>query len=171
MKTVILALLAIVVTQTVLLAGTTKRDKPLYNVKVEVAEVENRTLECKVRDHKVIVDQPKAFHADDKGPTPPEMLAIAYGSCITSTLQFIAMQKKLEIKNIKVTVEGTIDFSKAVGISDENRAGYQGLTVEISFDAPLTQKEKEELIAEVFEKGAVLDNVANNTKVQYKVAE
>lgn len=71
----------------------------IYTVKTEIKELKNRTLECKVRDHTIIVDQPKAFGADDLGPTPPEMLAIAYGSCVVATMQLVALQCNLNIKN------------------------------------------------------------------------
>jgi uncharacterized OsmC-like protein len=57
----------------------------IYNVKVDVKEVRNRTVQCKVRNHIVHIDQIKEFGADDTAPTPPELLAISLGSCVVST--------------------------------------------------------------------------------------
>ena len=37
----------------------------LYPVHAEIKEVKNRTLEATVREHKMIIDQPKEFGADN----------------------------------------------------------------------------------------------------------
>ena len=142
----------------------------IYHVKVDAKEVKNRIVECRVRNHIVHVDQPKEFGADDTAPTPPEMLAIALGSCVVSTIQFIAMQRNIEVRNIHVTVEGSIDFSKAMGISDKERAGFKGLNVRIKFDAAMSAKEKGDFIKRVFECGASIDSIENTTPVTYGVA-
>lgn len=141
----------------------------IYTVKTEISELKNRTLECKVRDHIIIVDQPKAFGADDLGPTPPEMLAIAYGSCVVSTMQLLALQRNLTVKDIFVEVEGCIDFSKALGISDVNRSGFAGLNLKIRFNSDMTKDEKESFINDVLKIGAAIDNVDNPTPVKYEI--
>lgn len=140
-----------------------------YSVKVSVNEVRNRTVEAKVRDHVVRVDQPTAFGADDTAPTPPEMLAVSLGTCVVSTIQFLAMQKKMEVKNIQVTVEGDIDFSRAMGIPTENRAGFAGLKIGVQFDSNLSSTEKGAFIKDVFERGASIDNIMNATPVTYEL--
>ena len=143
----------------------------IYNVKVDAKEVRNRIVECKVRNHIVHVDQPKEFGADDTAPTPPEMLAISLGSCVVSTIQFIAMQKNMDVKNIHVTVEGSIDFSKAMGMSDKERAGFGALKVSIRFDVAMSAREKAEFIKTVFECGASIDSIQHTTPVTYEVLE
>lgn len=145
--------------------------KTVYDVKVTVKEVKNRTLECNVRNHKVIVDQPKLFGADDLGPTPPEMLAIAYGSCIVSTMQFLAFQKNLTISDIIVTIEGRIDFAKAMGTGGKKRAGFQEIFARISFNTNMTFQEKKKFISQVLEVGAAIDNVANSTPVRCEIVQ
>lgn len=141
----------------------------IYQVKVDAKEVNNRIVECKVRDHVVYVDQPKEFGADDTAPTPPEMLAISLGSCVVSTIQFIAMQRNIEVRNIQVTVEGSIDFSKAMGISDKERAGFRDLRVRIRFDAAMSATERADFIKTVFECGASIDSIENTTPLTYEV--
>ncbi len=142
----------------------------IYSVKVEAKELRNRIVECKVRDHVVHVDQPKEFGADDTAPTPPEMLAVSLGSCVVSTIQFMAMQKNIDIKNINVTVEGSIDFSKALGISDKERSGFKDLRIGIQFETQMSSREKQEFLETVFDCGASIDNIKNSTPVTYKVS-
>ena len=143
----------------------------MYSVKVTVKELKNRTLECNVRNHTVIVDQPKQFGADDLGPTPPEMLAISFGSCIVSTMQFLAYQKKITLTDITVTKEGEIDFAKAMEISNKNRAGFQELFVKISFKSNMSLIEKKNFINKILEVGAAIDNIANSTPIRYEITD
>ncbi|HEX2959954.1 MAG TPA: OsmC family protein [Chitinispirillaceae bacterium] len=143
----------------------------LYTVKAEIKEVKHRTLEAVVRGHKVIIDQPTMFGADDLGPTPPEYLAISYGSCIISTIQFIAMQRGLKIENVSVAVEGVIDFSKAMGIQSSKRAGLSGLKTKIYFKSSLNDEEKKAFLSDVFKVGAAIDNIQNTTPVTYEIID
>ncbi len=92
-----------------------KENPAPYKIKVTSREVRNRIVESRVRNHRVVVDQPVDFGADDLGPTPPEYLAIAYGSCVVSTLRFLAVLDKLEIHNIEARVEGEVEFFKDYG--------------------------------------------------------
>lgn len=143
----------------------------IYQVRVEAKEVKNRIVECRVRDHVVHVDQPREFGADDTAPTPPEMLAISLGSCVVSTIQFLAMQRHIDVRNISVTVAGSIDFSKAMGVSDKKRAGFGDLKVGIRFDAAMSAEDKAEFIKGVFECGASIDSIQNPTPLSYEILE
>lgn len=151
--------------------GMRRERNMIYTVKVDVKEIGNRIVECKVRNHVVRVDQPKEFGADDTAPTPPEMLAISLGSCVVSTIQFIAAQKNLDVGNIEVSVEGSIDFSRAMGVSDRERAGFGALKVGIRFDSGMASREKEDFIKTVFECGASIDNIRNATPVTCEILE
>jgi len=141
----------------------------IYSVKVEAKELRNRIVECRVRDHVVHVDQPKEFGAEDTAPTPPEMLAISFGSCVVSTIQFMAMQRNIDVKNISVTVEGSIDFSKALGISDKERSGFKDLKIGIKFESQMSDEERQQFLKTVFECGASIDNIENSTPVTYEL--
>jgi uncharacterized OsmC-like protein len=143
----------------------------IYCVNVEVKEIQNRTLECKVRNHIVQVDQPKDFGADDSAPTPPEMLAVSLGSCVVSTMQFLAMQRNLLVKDIQVSVAGEIDYSKAMGISDNERAGFKAFTIGVKFDSPMSREAKDEFLKSVFQCGASIDSILNPTPIIYELLE
>jgi uncharacterized OsmC-like protein len=136
------------------------QQKPIYSVKAEIKELKNRTLECRVRDHKVLLDQPKQFGADDKAPTPPEMLAISFGGCVASTIQFVAYQRKIDVKNIQ-----------ALGKCCSGRAGFSGLNVKVKFDSQMNSTEKKEFLDSVFKVGAVIDNVMNQTAIEYEIVD
>ncbi len=140
-----------------------------YKVKVKSREVANRIVESHVRGHLVLADQPKKFGADDLAPTPPEYLAVAYSTCVVSTLRFVAMLEKLDINNIEVQVAGEIDFSKAMGNATVNRAGFSGLEVSISFKSTMSKNEQLAFVEKAMGRGAVLDNILNRTPVSFKI--
>lgn len=142
-----------------------------YQIKVTSREIRNRIVESRVRNHRVVVDQPTDFGADDLGPTPPEYLAIAYGSCVVSTLRFLAALDKLEVHNIEARVEGEVDFSRIMGLKTSNRAGLSGLRVFIRFESTMTEGEKKAFVKKAMELGAVLDNVQNKTDISYEIVD
>jgi hypothetical protein len=86
-------------------------------------------------------------------------------------MQFLALQRNLTVKDIFVEVEGSIDFSKALGISDANRAGFSGLNLKIRFDSDMTSDEKKSFINDVLKIGAAIDNVDNPTPVKYELID
>jgi uncharacterized OsmC-like protein len=142
-----------------------------YQVKVEVRELKNRVVEGKVRNHTIFVDQPKAFGADDSAPTPPETLAFALGSCFVSTGRLIALQKKLSLKSIEAVVEGELDFARALGASEEKRAGYSGLKVVVKMDTNLSPSEKRSFVEEIRSRCPMCDNLTTPTPIRYELKE
>lgn len=170
-KAILCFILCVVCTVTAIAQNDSINNQAVYTVKTEISVLKNRTLVCKVRNHTIIVDQPKAFGADDLGATPPEMLSIAYGSCVVSTMQLLALRRNLTVTDIFVEVEGSIDFSKALGINDANRAGFSGLNLKIRFNSSMTKEEKKSFINDVLKIGAAIDNVDNPTPVKYEVID
>lgn len=147
------------------------KNSTVYKVKVDVKEAQNRIVEGKVRNHTLRIDQPKEFGADDSAPTPPETLAFALGSCFVSTGRLLAMQKKMDVKNIEATVESELDFAKALGISQEKRAGFSGFKITAKIDANMTAAEKEKFLQEIASLCPMCDNISNPTPISYELAK
>lgn len=151
---------------------TNMSDNPnVYHVNAEISALKNRTLAARVRGHTVIMDQPRDFGADDLGPTPPEMLALAYGGCVASTMQLLAARRAARLENIVVKVTGDIDFSRALGVDDKHRAGFSDLNLEIKFDSDMSPRERKSFMRDVMRIGAVIDNVDHATRVNYTIAD
>ncbi len=82
-------------------------------------------------------------------------------------MQLLASQKNIQISDIKVDVDGVIDFSKAMGQPGKNRTGFQGLTANIRFTSTMSDIEKQAFISEVSKIGAALDTIENQTPIKY----
>ncbi len=147
-----------------------KADKT-YKVRVEVKEVKNRIVEGKVRNHVIYIDQPKEFGADNTAPTPPETLAFALGSCFVSTGRLIAIQKNMNLRAIEVVVESELDFAKAMGMSQEKRAGFSGFKIITKIDADMSTEDKKKFLQEISSRCPMCDNIMNPTSVSYELKE
>lgn len=148
-----------------------KKSSTSYKVHVDVKEIKNRVVEGKVRNHTIRIDQPKEFGADDSAPTPPETLAFALGSCFVSTGRLIAMQKNMNLRTIEAVVESELDFAKALGASDDQRAGFSGFKLIAKIDADMTSEEKEAFIREIASRCPMCDNLLNPTPIAYELAK
>lgn len=142
-----------------------------YRVKVEVREVKNRRVEGTVRNHKLYVDQPKEFGADDSAPTPPETLAFALGACLVSTGRLVAMQKNLPVRSIQAQVEGELDFARALGMKSKKRVGFSGLKLQMTIEGALSVEDKKKLVDEIAARCPMCDNLATATPVAYELKE
>ena len=142
-----------------------------YKVRVEVKEVKNRIVEGLVRNHKIRIDQPEEFGADNTAPTPPETLAFALGSCFVSTGRLIAIQKNIHLKRIEAVVESELDFAKAMGMNTEKRAGFSGFKIITRIDADMSAEEKNKFLQEIVSRCPMCDNLQNPTPVFYELKE
>ena len=60
-----------------------------------------------VRDHQLIVDEPRERGGDDEGPSPEELLAASLASCTAITMEMYAQRKGWELGPVEVDAEFT----------------------------------------------------------------
>jgi putative redox protein len=58
-----------------------------------------------IRDHRLVVDEPRSRGGDDDGPTPQELLAASLASCAAITIEMYAKRKGWDIGPVEVTCE------------------------------------------------------------------
>jgi uncharacterized OsmC-like protein len=145
-------------------SGPALAEAPKATVEVVVAAGEGKLVEGRVRGHVLRIDQPKDFGGEDTGITPPETLAFSLGACLVAAARYIAKLEELDVKNLKATVKGVLDYGPALG-RKEGRVGFPGFTLTVGFDAPWSETEKAAFLARVLERCPVCDNVRNPTPV------
>jgi putative redox protein len=126
----------------------------------------NRQMRAKVRDHEILMDIPKERGGDNAGPTPPECLAMALGGCILNVCRILAMQKGIVLEDIRVSVAGDIDPSRAFGLKTDARAGFSHLSVRLDAVSKLSEAEKEEFRQELYERCPLCDTIGNPVPVE-----
>lgn len=121
----------------------------------------NRRMIARARDHEILMDGRKEWGGDNAGPTPPECLAMALGGCLLNICRIIAMQKGIVMEDLRVSVAGDIDPSRAFGIPTDARAGFSHLSMRLEAVSNLSDAGKEEFRRELFDRCALCDTIGN----------
>lgn len=116
----------------------------LIHIATTLAAGTNRQIIATTRGHEILMDVRKERGGDDAGPTPPEFLAMALGGCILNICRFLAMEKQIELRDLRVSIAGDADPSRAFGLATDTRAGFLQLSVLVQFSLELQEREKEE---------------------------
>lgn len=119
--------------------------------------------------HTIIIDQPEAFGGKDEGPNPLLVFLSALGGCLCTIAAIIARQERLEMKAFEVVVEGDIDKAFLLGKTEEGRAGFTEIRVNVNIDADMTEEEKQAFLHRVDARCPISDNMVNNTNIVFAV--
>jgi uncharacterized OsmC-like protein len=142
----------------------------MKTVKVDAKLGERFAIESQIRGHKVVVDQTTAAGGQDAGPTPLEYLLLSLGACVATLGRIIALQRKIPIRGIGVSVSGDLDVSVLLGKGAESRAGFTGFIVTVDIDADLSREEKQKLVEEMDRRCPVTDNLRHATPLSVVLA-
>jgi putative redox protein len=137
----------------------------IKTVKVESKLDSKFKIESDIRGHVVTVDQPVAAGGADAGPTPLEFLFVSLAGCIGSIARIIAMQKKLSLNGMTISVEGELNSDGLLGQPTEDPVGFKDIRVEVNVDADMTAEEKAAFVHEVDERCPISWNLLNVSSV------
>lgn len=135
-------------------------------VVAEITPGRNRQIVANIRDHEVIMDIRKKRGGDDMAPAPPEYLVAALGGCMINLIRRMAVEKNTAMNHLRVTVEGVIDPSLAMGLVSDDRAGFKQMKATIAMDTNLSSDEQDRFIDEFNRRCPLCDTVVNRTPLQ-----
>ncbi|MDH4094944.1 MAG: OsmC family protein [Betaproteobacteria bacterium] len=115
-------------------------------------------------------DHPEIFASEDKGATPVEMVLTGLAGCLTAGVAAVAQMRKIQLRSVKATLEGSMDIQGILGIDSDVRNGFDGVTVKFEIDADATKQEIEALVAQSQKRSAVYDILTNPTNVTVSVS-
>lgn len=141
----------------------------LLNFAIE-GENENPTkLVVKARNFKLVVDEPAGLGGTDHGPNPVEYLLAGYAGCLNVVAHLVAKEQGLDIKKLTINVDGDINPARLFGQSNDDRAGFKILRVNIAIDTDAEQPAIDQWLKEVENRCPINDNITNPTPVEVKV--
>ncbi len=143
----------------------------LKKVSINASVGKSLVVEMQARDHKMVIDQPKAGGGTDQGPTPLEYFFFALGGCICTIARIIANQRRIDLRNVTCRVEGELNVDVLLGKSKDDRAGFQSIKAYTTVDADMTKEEKEAFIKEVDERCPISDNIHSLSPVEIIVED
>jgi uncharacterized OsmC-like protein len=114
----------------------------------------------------MLFDFPPQFSGEGKGPTVCEACMSSLGACVTQTTVAHATARGINLDNITIDIEGSIDLRGFTGISSDVRSGAQGFKMNINIKSSSASKQQ---INELYEIGKKLspafDTLTNGTSV------
>ncbi|MFN4233804.1 MAG: OsmC family protein [Bacteroidia bacterium] len=138
------------------------------NFSINGKSINPTKYEGKARQFNITVDEPEALGGKDEAPNPVEYILAGYAGCLNVVFHVVAKELNIQIKTLKIYINGDINPEKFLGISDKERAGFQSLNVHIELETDAEKQELvNELITKVKERCPVNDNLANPTPIKY----
>jgi len=110
-------------------------------------------------------DHPEIFASEDKGATPVEMVLAGLAGCLTAGVASIAQLRKIQLRSVKATLEGSMDIQGILGIDSDVRNGFNDIKVNFEIDADASKEDLEALVAQSQKSSAVYDVITNPTNV------
>ena len=108
---------------------------------------------------------PEIFASEDKGATPVEMVLAGLAGCLTAGVASIAQLRKIQLRSVKATLEGSMDIQGILGIDSDVRNGFNDIKVNFEIDADASKEDLEALVAQSQKRSAVYDVITNPTNV------
>jgi len=134
------------------------------------AEAESATrTRAEARQFALVIDEPPALGGTDAGANPVEYVLAAFGGCLNVMGHLIAKEKGMELRGLRIHLEGDLDPDRLFGRPTEERAGYSAIRVRLEADTEAEASPLEEWRREVCERCPVCDNLKHPTPVEVVV--
>jgi len=122
------------------------------------------------RGHAIDVDEPDVLAGGDQFANPVEYALASLASCQAITYRFWAAKLGIELDGVEVAVEGDIDLHGFFGLDQTTRAGFNGITLDVTPIGPESAERYRELADAVDAHCPVLDLFTNATPVERRLA-
>ena len=118
-----------------------------------------------------IIDEPTSLGGTDKGPNPVEYILGALGGCINVLVITFAEKFDVEVKDVKVKIDGDLDPDGFQGKNPYARPGYEEIRYTVDIDSPSAPENIEALLAHVDKfcpvkdtlQGTIVKNITEET--------
>lgn len=90
-------------------------------------------------------DEPGALGGDDTAPNPVEQLLAALGNCLAVGYVANATVAGIDVRDLRIELEGDLDLHTFLGLNPEGNAGFQAIRAQVHLDADATPEALAEL--------------------------
>ena len=132
---------------------------------------ENETkFVAQARQFRIVIDEPDSLGGADEAANPVEYLLASYAGCLNVVGHLVAKEQGLDLGGLSIDIEGDLDPRKFLGLSQEQRAGYQALTVRLTPHNELPKRALDIWLKEVSARCPIGDNLSSLTPVELFVS-
>ncbi len=115
-------------------------------------------------------DEPAGLGGTDTAPNPVEQLLAAFGNCLAVGYAANASAFGIELKDLRVELEGDLDLHTFLGL-DDGHAGFSDIRVNVHIDSTATSEELTALHDKVTSTSPVGHTLARAIPVDIVVAD
>ena len=123
------------------------------------------------RTFNFVVDEPPALGGTDHGANPVEYLLAGLAGSLNVVGHLVAKEQGLKLNSLKISVEGDINPSRLLGLSSDDRAGFQSLRIILIPETDASPEVLLKWLETVEQRCPVRDNLANKTPLQIGIKE
>lgn len=121
---------------------------------------------AQARQFQIVVDEPPSLGGADEAANPVEYLLASYAGCLNVVGHLVAKEQGLDIGGLSIDIEGELNPGKFLGLSQQDRAGYQALTVRLTPHHQIPKRALDAWLREVSLRCPVSDNLSSETPVE-----
>lgn len=121
------------------------------------------------RNFQFIIDEPEELGGTDEAPNPVEYLLASYAGCLNVVAHIVAKELKFQLKDLSISIEGTLNPARLLGKSFEERAGYRGLDVKLLTTSNIDEGLKLRWLKEIEARCPINDNLNNETPISISI--
>jgi len=120
----------------------------------------------KIREFSLDIDEPQNLGGTNKGPNPVEVALAALATCQEISYHLHAAALGIPLKEVTVTLEGTLDLRGFFAVDDEARPGFTEIRGTVKFDSTASRDDLIALKESVDHSCPVMDLFRNRTPVE-----
>lgn len=110
-------------------------------------------------------DEPPVLLGTNQAPNAVEAVLHALASCLSVGFIYNAAAQGIEVESLNLELEGELDLRAFLGLSDEVRPGYEGITVNYRVEADASPEKLDELCDYTQRTSPALDVISNPVPV------
>jgi uncharacterized OsmC-like protein len=114
-------------------------------------------------------DEPPVLLGTNEAPNAVEGVLHALASCLAVGFVYNAAAKGIDVDELDFDIQGDLDLRPFLGLTDDERPGYQGIEVRYRVKADASRQQIEELCAYAQRTSPVLDILRNPVPVSVKL--
>jgi len=124
----------------------------------------------RIRALTLLGDEPAVLLGEDTAPNAVEAVLHALASCLSVGFIYNAAAMGIEVSALDFDLEGDLDLQGFLGLSNDVRPGYSGITVRYRVQADAPREKIEELCDYVQRTSPVLDVIRTPVPVSVELA-
>lgn len=141
----------------------------ISNFSIKGSSINSTLYRGDSRNFNFLIDEPEAFGGQDLAPNPVEYLLAGYAGCLNVVINLVAKELDIKIEGLNININGDIDASKLLGLSQDGRAGFKSLNVDLDIKTNVSEEKVKYLLGQVKQRCPINDNLSQPTPINYHI--